>query len=159
MIAHIFANGPYRKGIKSAILREKKSDLIIAADGGADHCRLLNITPHIVIGDLDSIPVALAEEYTHAGVEIIRFPTRKEATDLELAIDIAMVKGMNEVVLFGVLGGRWDMSLSNVMLAASEKYKTMAISLLDTECRMHIIHGGATLVLEGYAGQIDGKEL
>ncbi len=154
MIAHIFANGPYQKGIKSAILTEKKSDLVIAADGGANHCRLLNITPHTVIGDFDSISVTLTEKYSQAGVEFIRFPARKEATDLELAIDLAMAKGADKVVLFGVLGRRWDMSLSNVMLAASEKYKPMVISLLNADCRMHIVHEGTTLAFEGPAGQM-----
>ncbi len=154
MIVHIFANGPCQAGIGSVISTEKKGTLIIAADGGATHCRLLNITPHIIIGDLDSILPALIEEYTQAGVEIIRYPAEKDATDLELAIDLAMAKGADEVVLFGVLGGRWDMSLSNVMLAASQKYSQMAISLLNSICRMHIIHGGSTLHLNGEAGQI-----
>jgi thiamine pyrophosphokinase len=154
MIAHIFANGSHPRDIDSVIHEEKRGDLIIAADGGADHCRLLNITPHILIGDLDSIAPALVEQYIDAGVEIIRHPARKDATDLELAIDLAMAKGAEEIVLFGVLGGRWDMSLSNVMLAASEKYKHMTISLLNVQCRMHIVHGGTTLHLEGYTGQI-----
>ena len=154
MIVHIFANGPYPRGIDSVIHEEKRCDLIIAADGGADHCRLLNITPHILIGDLDSVAPALVEQYINAGVEIIRHPARKDATDLELALDLAMARRADEIVLFGVLGGRWDMSLSNVMLAASDKYRHMNISLLNMQCRMHIVHGGTTLHLEGYTGQI-----
>lgn len=154
MLVHIFANGPYQAGIDSVIFTEKTGDLTIAADGGAAHCRLLDITPHIVIGDLDSIAAAQTEEYIHTGVEIIRYPGRKNATDLELAIDLAMTKGADEVVLYGVLGGRWDMSLSNVMLAASQKYSQMNISLLNADCRIHIVHGGTTLLLNGEAGQI-----
>jgi len=154
MIVHIFANGPYQKGIESIIVTEKKGDLVIAADGGADHCRQLNITPHIIIGDLDSLTPAHTEEYIRAEVEIIRYPAQKNATDLELAIDLAVTKGAEKIVLFGVLGGRWDMSLSNVMLAASEKYKQVTISLLNTECRIHIIHGGNTLFLEGNTRQL-----
>ena len=153
MIVHIFANGSYPGGIDSVIHNEKRGDLIIAADGGTDQCRRLNITPHIIIGDLDSIAPALVEQYLAAGVEVIRHPARKDATDLELAVDLAMAKGAEQIVLFGVLGGRWDMSLSNVMLAGSEKYKHMAISLLSAKCRMHIVHGGSSLLLEGYAGQ------
>ena len=153
MIAYIFANGPYLPGIDSGIYTEKTGDLIIAADGGAAHCRLLNITPHIVIGDLDSIAPAQTEKYIRAGVEIIRHPARKDATDLELAMDLAMTRGTDEVVLSGALGGRWDMSLSNVMLAASKKYSQMVVSLLNADCRMHIVHGGTTLFLNGEAGQ------
>jgi thiamine pyrophosphokinase len=32
------------------------STLIIAADGGVKKCKLLGIDPHIIIGDLDSLP-------------------------------------------------------------------------------------------------------
>ena len=154
MRAHIFANSPHRETTDSRIFTGKKADLIIAADGGAEQCRRLNITPHLLIGDLDSISPRLVEKYTHTGVEVIRHPSRKDATDLELSLDLAMNRGAADVVLFGVLGGRWDMSLSNVMLAASEKYSRMRISLHDVTCRMHIIHGGSTLDLEGVAGQI-----
>jgi len=153
VIAYIFANGPYQRGISSIISEEKKGHLIIAADGGAEHCRLLNITPHIIVGDLDSISAPLIEQYIQEGVEIIRHPARKDATDLELAIDLAMTKGTDEVLLFGVLGGRWDMSLSSVMLAASKKYNRMVVSLLNAECRVQIIHGGTSFFLKGYQGQ------
>ncbi len=154
MIAHIFANGPYQEEIGPIILSEKEGDLIIAADGGANKCQLLHIDPHIIIGDLDSISPTLIEKYSAAGIEIIQYPTRKDATDLELAIDLAMTRGAEEIVLFGVLGGRWDMSLSNIMLAASKKYNSMVISLLNVQCRIHIIHGKTTLQLKGYTGQI-----
>ncbi len=154
MIIHVFANGPYQAKLDPVIFTEKKGDLVIAADGGAGHCRQLNITPHIVVGDLDSLAPAHIEEYIQAGVEIIDYPRRKNETDLELAIDLAMAKGADEVILFGALGGRWDMSMSNVMLAASKKYSQMIISLANADCRMHIVHGGATLLLNGEGGQI-----
>ncbi len=154
MRAHIFANSPHREKTGSRILTGKEADLIIAVDGGAEQCRQLNITPNLLIGDLDSISPQLAREYTHSGVEIIRHPSRKDATDLELALDLAMTRGAGDAELFGVLGGRWDMSLSNVMLAASEKYSRMRISLYDGTCRMHIIHGGSTLNFKGVPGQI-----
>ena len=131
MRAHIFANGPYLEKTDSRIFMGKEADLIIAADGGANQCRLINITPDLIIGDLDSISHQLVEKYTHAGVEIIRHPSRKDATDLELSLDLAMTRGADDVVLFGVLGGRWNMSLSNITLAASEKYREMSMSLYD----------------------------
>ncbi len=154
MRTHIFANSPNREETSPRIPTGKQADLIIAVDGGAAQCQRLNITPHLLIGDLDSISPQLVEQYTHAGVEIIRHPSRKDATDLELSLDLAMSRGADDVVLFGVLGGRWDMSLSNVMLAASEKYRQIRISLIDMTCRMHIIHGGSTLNLKGVPGQI-----
>lgn len=37
----------------------KKYDVIIALDGGANHCRKMRVTPHYSIGDGDSITVRL----------------------------------------------------------------------------------------------------
>ena len=153
MLVYIFANGPFRSEIDLTTLTGQTPALIVAADGGAENCRQLNITPHIVTGDLDSISSKLAEEYIKMGVEVIRHPTKKDATDLELALDLATSRGADKVILFYALGGRWDMSLSNVMLTASEKYKQMRISLIDLHCQMYIIHKDYTLDLRGYPGQ------
>lgn len=153
METYIFANSPNSKDTAPTLTSLDQADLIIAADGGADLCLRLNITPDIVVGDLDSISPELIREYVDSGVEIIRHPKRKDKTDLELALDLAETKGAGRVVLFGVLGGRWDMSLSNIMLAASIKYSRMNISLCEKQCRMHIMHGNTSLILEGHPGQ------
>jgi len=42
-----------------------KADKIIAADGGANHCLTLGITPDIVIGDLDSISDEAKEKFNN----------------------------------------------------------------------------------------------
>jgi len=153
MRIHIIAGSPNSENINAGIIPAEQPDLIIAADGGAERCRRLGIIPHILIGDLDSISAELTEEYRHAGVEIIRHPCRKDATDLELALDLAGARGAQEAVLFGVLGGRWDMSIANVMVAAGKKYQRMRVSLLDTQCRIYIIHGGSTFTLKSVPGQ------
>ena len=50
----IIANGDLE--YTSDILRViKDAQLIISADGGARHLRALNILPHVMIGDFDSI--------------------------------------------------------------------------------------------------------
>jgi len=153
MRVHIYANSPHDSKINRGVISGEKPDLVIAADGGAEHCRHLGIIPHILIGDLDSISAELTEEYRHAGVEIIRYPTRKDATDLELALNLAKRRGAREGILFGALGGRWDMSLANVMLAAGKRYQRMRLALFDTQCRIYIIHGGSTFTLKSIPGQ------
>ena len=122
-----------------------RADLLIAADGGANHCAGQGIVPDILVGDLDSINPVLLEHYQEQGVAIHRYPPRKNATDLELALDLAMAKGGRSVWLFGALGGRWDMSLANILLCAREKYQTLTITLPGPGCIMHILHPGGTI--------------
>lgn len=155
MIALIFANGNLdfsadREDIAALI---RQAGFLIAADGGANHCRRLGITPDILLGDLDSIKPAILAKLESEGVAIHRHPARKDATDLELALDLAVEKGAQTIWLIGALGGRWDMSLANIMLAASEKYKDQDVFLLGQDCSMQILHPGTIHTVSGTSGQ------
>ena len=130
-----------------------RADLILAVDGGANHCRRLGIIPDALIGDLDSIAPAVLQEFQEKAVVIHRHPPRKDATDLELALNLAMNKGAREVWLLAGLGGRWDMSFANVLLLAGEKYQTLSCTVPGPGCIMHILHPGEAFSLTGVPGQ------
>lgn len=155
MIALIFANGNLDfsadPGDLATLLTQ--ADFLIAADGGANHCTRLGITPDILLGDLDSIKPAILAKLESEGVTIHRHPTRKDATDLELALDLAVEKGARTIWLIGALGGRWDMSLANIMLAARDKYKDQEVFLLGQDCSMQILHPGKIHTISGTSGK------
>lgn len=137
----ILANGQLHTS-NSLLQIAQSSELIIAADGGSTHCKKLKCTPHYVIGDLDSIPADLLTSFTDTGVEVLQFPVRKDATDLELAMDFAIEKQADSISLAGLLGGRWDMSFSNIFLLAQKKYRHVKTTIHDEKCVMHILHPG-----------------
>lgn len=141
----IVANGPIDlpKSFQNYV---RKADRIIAADGGANLCKKAGCTPHILIGDLDSIDPALLNEYQKRSIKILQHPARKDATDLELALDLALEGGAAGIDLFGVFGGRWDMSLSNIMLACQEKYRHVKVAIHDHSTKMCILHRGAHII-------------
>lgn len=141
MIALILANGELHIS-PELIQHTKTANYVIAADGGANHCEELNCVPDIIIGDLDSVTEDNLQKLKKSGSEILRFPVRKNATDLELAIDHAAQNGATTIYFAGLLGGRWDMSLSNIFLLAQEKYKDLLFTLIGDECTMHILHPG-----------------
>lgn len=152
MITLIIANGTLDHSPELTALLDK-ADLVIAVDGGANHCARLDITPDILLGDLDSIEPTNLARYKRKGIAIQQHPTRKDATDLELALDLAAEKGAQLIWLVGALGGRWDMSLANIMLAASEKYKERKIFLLGRDCSMQILHPGKNHPINGLRKQ------
>lgn len=125
---------------------------IIAVDHGADHCHRLGLTPDLLLGDLDSISPATLAHYQAQGVAIERHHRRKDATDLELALDRVADEGHDAVLLLAALGGRWDMSLGNVLTASRATYRKLRLTLIGSDCTLHILHPGRTLLLSGAVG-------
>ena len=120
MRAVIFASGVLNH-LPDARTIMRSDDLVIAADGGARHCLSLGITPSFVIGDLDSLRNDDLNALRIAGAKIIRYPTKKDQTDLELALRLAIDLGASEILVLGALGARWDMSMANILLRGGEK--------------------------------------
>jgi thiamine pyrophosphokinase len=138
--AYIFANGKMDKP-PSAVKDIQPTDLVIAADGGTHHCHSLGIVPHAIIGDLDSLESTVVSEYISSGTEVIRFSTHKDETDLELALRFAVQRDVSHVDIIGGMGDRWDMTIANVMLAASPEFSALSIRLLDGDDALIILRG------------------
>lgn len=86
-----------------------ENTVIIAADGGYDHLKRLNICPNYIIGDFDSYKGDLPDN-----CEIITVPVRKDDTDMMLAVKKALEIGCVKIYIGGALGGRLDHSIANI---------------------------------------------
>jgi thiamine pyrophosphokinase len=147
----IFANGAINP--KDRILESiHEDDLIIAADGGARHCKTLGIQPHIAIGDFDSLDEKEITSLASGGTLILRYPERKDYTDLELAIQHASKSGSSRVLIFGALGLRWDQTLANILLPTA--YPNLTISLVDGNQEIFFITNHRPGLLSGRQGDI-----
>ena len=94
----------------------EKAQFVICVDGGAKHIRKFGLVPDVLIGDLDSISGEDLEYFIDMKVKIIRYPSQKEMTDTEIAINYAIDNGYKEVVIIGGIGTRIDHSLANILL-------------------------------------------
>ena len=142
----IFVNGEIATDtFISTLLQE--DDFLIGADGGTEHCLRIGRLPHVVVGDLDSLAPAIVAELIEKGVEIERYPSAKNETDLELAIARAMRTRSDEILLVGALGGRLDQTIANVFLLAQRDWP-IPIRLVDEHQRAEILRPGSTLALE-----------
>jgi len=125
-------------------------DRLIAADGGLHHLRALGLWPHVLIGDLDSVTPDEATDAQAAGAQVRRFSPRKDQTDLELAVRLALDEGAHDVLIFGALGARWDQTLANLLLLAHPDFRGARIRLIDGVQVITIIQDRA--VIEGQPG-------
>ena len=128
------------------------TDLLIAADGGAEHFRALDLLPHILVGDLDSITMPTLAALEAAGVEIQRYDPRKDYTDLELALRLAQERGASQVLVFGAVGSRWDQTIASLLLPAADDLRGLDVRLVDGYQELRLLHGGERLELQGCAG-------
>ena len=81
-------------------------DYLLAADGGLRHFEKLNLTPHGIIGDFDSLG------YIPQGAQV--FPVEKDDTDAMLAARKGLELGYREFLFYGALDGpRLDHTISN----------------------------------------------
>ncbi|MEA3349147.1 MAG: thiamine diphosphokinase [Chloroflexota bacterium] len=147
----IFANGELNHA--AAVLDTlRPGDVLIAADGGARQCLELNLIPDTVIGDFDSLTEKEQAALKAAGSKLIRHPRDKDETDLELALRIAGWLKPDDVLVFGALGARWDMTVSNLLLLTHPDFAFTSISLLDGPQEISLLRGGQSLSLQGQSG-------
>ena len=93
-----------------------KNARAIAADGGMMHAAKLGIVPELWVGDFDSTSPDLTD--MHTGTPRLPFPAEKNFTDGELAIEQAIERGAQRLILLGAFGGeRTDHALSHLLQA------------------------------------------
>ncbi len=128
----------------------RPGDRVIAADGGALHCRALGLRPEAVIGDFDSLSPQDLAELEAGGARLVRHPVRKDQTDLELAVRFAVEMGADDILVLAALGGRWDQTLANLLLPALPGLKSARLRLVDGRQQIYLIRG--TERVEGRPG-------
>jgi thiamine pyrophosphokinase len=128
--------------------------LVIAADGGANTLQQFGLRPHVVVGDMDSIEPHLLGEYERQGIGIVRYPARKDRTDLELSIEEAIQKGASEITLLGALGARLDMALSSVLLLTAPRFNEISLRIVDGRCEALLVTGPKKVPVNGRPGDI-----
>ena len=141
MRAIIFANGelPNAQEAKDLLCPD---DLVIAADGGTRHALAVGVTPHVVIGDLDSLSPDERARAEAAGSQVVRFSPRKDETDLELALLHAAREGATEILILAALGGRLDQTVANLLLLALPELRGLDVRVVAGPQTAFLIQGG-----------------
>jgi thiamine pyrophosphokinase len=150
MRAIIFANGIIDDP-QGALSLIRPEDTIIAADGGAAHCRKLGVTPALIVGDLDSLSAEDASYWGEQGVQFIRHDRRKDETDLELALLRAQGLDRDDALVLGGLGGRWDQTFANLLLPGYHLLEDLQVTFWHSGLWIYLVRGQREI--HGRAGQ------
>lgn len=106
MTGALVLNGEYYYG-------DIEGDIVVCCDGGfdkSDRCDVL-------IGDMDSVRSLVAEKELNAkGIEVVNLDRDKDFTDGEAGLNYLLDKGVKDITIYGLDGGRLDHIIGNIGL-------------------------------------------
>lgn len=124
------------------LLKKEKFDHIIGVDGALKFCKEQNIVPTRIVGDFDTLdPEILTWYQTHTHIEIRQFNPVKDATDTQIAMELAMELGSEQITLIGGTGTRLDHVLGNVQALYLPFEKGIDCQILDVHNRIRLVSG------------------
>ena len=125
---------------------------VIAADSGWEHAVNSGFTPHVLIGDMDSISPAHLQQARDMNVQIIEHHADKDFTDTELALELAADHHHHSIHLVSGGGDRFDHLLALVHSLAPHAGDTSLTAHVGSS-RLHIIQPGHGLMFGTTPGQ------
>jgi len=125
---------------------------VIAADSGADHAFALGVSVDLAVGDFDSISADGLAELQRVGARLERYPSDKDATDLELALAAAAACRPRRIVVLGGTAGRLDHLLGGLSLLGAEPRWAPEIDALLGPATVHVVHDER--LLSGRVGEL-----
>jgi len=121
---------------------------VVACDGGLRHAQAMGIWPDVVIGDLDSAPPAYLSACKLKGIPVHVYPTKKDDTDLALAMTYAIDKPASSIIILGALGGRVDHLVANFHVLAMAT--GIPAEIWDKNTSVQLVHDKLCLQKEDY---------
>ena len=146
----LFANGHCEATPRIRALVTDASH-VVGVDGGCRHLWAMDVLPHVAVGDMDSIPPDLLAIYHEQGISLYLHPPKKDATDLELALQLAFEAQATRITLLGATGGRLDHTLGNLFLLSRCLERGIPACVMDAEQSIYLTD--AALNLRGRVGE------
>ncbi|MCI1881855.1 MAG: thiamine diphosphokinase [Sporolactobacillus sp.] len=103
----------------------------IGADRGTYVLLRQHIRPSWAVGDFDSLSDKEKAAVLDSGIRLHRYPPEKDRTDLEIALDLALKKRPEKLLIFGATGGRIDHELAAVQLLLKAVRCGVECSIVD----------------------------
>ena len=140
MRAFIYTGG----AVRTEFITEhpKADDLCIAADSGYHTAVALGERIDLLLGDFDSIGSIPRD----GGLEIQQVPAEKDYTDTQLAVEIAVDRGAEEIIIVGGLTGRLDHTLSTLAILEDLHGRGLHGYVTDGQSRAHYMKSSSTLI-------------
>jgi thiamine pyrophosphokinase len=135
-------------------------DVVVAADSGLHGALDAGVAVGHVVGDLDSVDPARLAAAVDRGATVHRHHADKDATDLELAVDLALdllapavaAGGPAPAIhVIGGGGGRLDHLVGDLLLLSSARLAVCTVTARFGAARLTVVRARASASFEGPA--------
>ncbi len=114
-----------------------KTDFIIAADKGWEHCKNQGIVPNISIGDFDS-------SKKPEDIKSIVLPKEKDDTDTFFIARYILENGFSEVLFLALSGGkRFEHTMANIQTMKFLSKNNIQTTMIDEYSKMMVLNNGS----------------
>ena len=150
----IISGGRIDRDFALSFLKQEAFDQIIAVDNGLKFLYENGIKPTWIVGDFDTAAPELVAYYrTETEIPIRQFNPVKDATDSQIAIELALELGSGEITILGGTGTRLDHVLGNIQSLMLAKKKGVSCVILDEYNRIRLVDGRLQLKKEEQYGR------
>jgi thiamine pyrophosphokinase len=128
--AVVFVGGPHRRPPAAGThpgLVGRRADRVVAVDSGLHLARSHGWQVDVVVGDMDSIDPGELADAAAQGVLVQRHPVDKDATDLELALDLLLDDGVGAVEVIAADGGRMDHLVGGLLTLCAPRFAPLGL--------------------------------
>lgn len=153
-----------------SFLNDREYSFLIGADRGIRFLRQAGRMPTHIVGDFDSSAAGDLEYFKgNVRVPVYTYPPEKDATDTQIAVELAMELKSDEIYILGGMGVRVDHLLANIRVLAIPERKGIPCFLVDPWNRIRVIDKplilsrhesiGQYVSLFALGGQVEGLTL
>lgn len=147
----IVTGGTIDDSLAKEYILEKSYEVIIAVDGGLEVLDHLNQIPQYIVGDFDTVSHTTIMKYKHIDNQgkgtpiVMEYDSAKDATDTEIALELALDLKPSLIHILGATGTRLDHTLANIYLLKIGLEHQTPIEIIDGVNRIYMINGTTTL--------------
>lgn len=121
----------------------KEGALWVGVDSGVNYLLKHQIVPTQAFGDFDSVTESQFNEIKNRLTHLSVFPSEKDETDTEIAINWSLKKNPSLIRVFGATGGRLDHFMGNIQLLLKGLEHGTRIEIHDNQNILYIVKEGS----------------
>lgn len=132
----IITGGQIEDHFLEELVNKEHYSMMIAADSGLSAADRLKLPLDFIVGDFDSVPEKVLAKYRGMSTPIETFPTEKDKTDTQIALELALRHTPSGIDIAGGTGTRLDHTMANVHLLLHPMQLGITVCLIDSKNRI-----------------------